>query len=108
MNATEQLDFLARISDNPEIKHLVEKAKLVNVKVEQFCLRVWTTEDKTWEVRRSQKDGVVYCTCPSYRFSKKDPKTCKHELAISAIYTEDEIPVYVPIKERRRVFGTEI
>jgi len=35
-------------------------------------------EDVTYEIRESQQDGVVYCTCPAWRFSKGTEKDCKH------------------------------
>jgi len=35
-----------------------------------------STYGKTYEIRLG-KDGVVYCTCPAWKFSRGN-KTCKH------------------------------
>lgn len=34
-----------------------------------------------YEVRLSRDRSDVYCTCPSWRFSKSSPRTCKHLVA---------------------------
>jgi hypothetical protein len=105
MDHEQRLDVLARMSDNPEIKELVRKAKLVRVEIQQYCIKVWTQDDRSWEVRRTSSDEV-YCTCPSYRFCKDTPRTCKHLTAISAMFSVSEIPVYVHKKHRKSI-GTK-
>lgn len=43
-------------------------------------IRTWpssSTPGKNYELREGG-DGVVYCTCPAWAFSKDDPKECKH------------------------------
>ena len=35
------------------------------------------TTEKQYEIRVGN-DYRAYCTCPSWRFSKDDPKQCKH------------------------------
>ena len=100
MDYRDRLDVLARLSGSPEIEALVRKAKLVKVEIEGFCIRVWTQDDRSWEIRKPVS-GDLYCTCPSFRFSKETPQTCKHLLAISAMFSESEIPIYIHKKNRR-------
>lgn len=99
---TQRLDVLARMSGSPEIQELVRKAKMVRVEVEEYCIRVWTQDDRSWEVRKTSA-GEVYCTCPAYRFNKDEPRTCKHLTAISAMFSLSEIPVYVHKKYRKSI-----
>jgi predicted nucleic acid-binding Zn finger protein len=99
MDFRDRLDVLSRLSGRPEIEVLVRKAKLVKAEVEEYGVRVWTQDDRSWEIRKTI-DGDIYCTCPSFRFSKSDPKTCKHLTAISAMLSREEIPVYVHKSQR--------
>lgn len=43
-------------------------------------IRTWPSSsnpNKEYELREGD-DGVVYCTCPAYGFSRATPKICKH------------------------------
>jgi predicted nucleic acid-binding Zn finger protein len=96
----DRLNFLAKMTDSPEIRHMIDKAQLVRAEVESFCIRVWTRDNRTWEVRRSSTNNEVYCTCPAYRFNKSTPKNCKHVMAICSIMNAEDIPVYIPKRKR--------
>lgn len=100
MDFKDRLDILARLSGKPEIQDLVRKAKMVKVEVERYCVRVWTQDNRSWEVRKTVA-GELYCNCPAFRFSKDNPRTCKHLTAVSAMMCKSEIPVYVHKKNRK-------
>lgn len=105
MDFREKLDVLSRLSDRPEIQALVRKAKMVKAEVEEYCVRVWTQDDRSWEIRKTIS-GELYCTCPAFRFNKETPRTCKHLTAVSAIFSLEEIPLYVHKKDRKSVRNT--
>jgi len=96
----DKLELLARLADNPEIRALVEKAKLVRYEVHEHGVTVWTVDNRHWEVRRDDK-GNVYCTCPSWRFCKETPKSCKHTVAVTAVLGIDGVPYFKPPKEAK-------
>lgn len=100
MDFRDRLDVLARLSGRPEIQELVRKAKMVKVEVERYCVRVWTQDDRSWEIRKTVS-GEIYCTCPAFRFNKETPRTCKHLTAVAALLDKKEIPLYVHKKKRK-------
>ena len=43
-------------------------------------IRSWpstSNRDRKYDLVQAE-DGVVYCTCPAWRFSKERPRSCKH------------------------------
>ena len=44
-------------------------------------VRSESNPSKTYEIRKSNRDGTVYCTCPAWKFQKVSagqPRMCKH------------------------------
>jgi hypothetical protein len=65
-----------------------------------------TNPSKSYEIRRGA-DGVVYCTCPAWRFQRLksgETRTCKHIAAFAAGALTSAEPV-VPKSEAGRILA---
>lgn len=91
-DAIERLKMMDTFIDDEKIKNEIAKALHVRYEVMEEEILV-SASSSVWCVRRSKRDGEVYCTCPAYRFRKKSGiEKCKHMLAIDA--EGIEVPTY--------------
>jgi len=97
-------EVMVELSDDAELRALMAKAEIVKYSVRPDCVVVWT-QDHEWQVRRSKKDGNVYCTCPAWRFRKDKSTTCKHCIAV--LNAGIEVPEYQGVK-KIKVFGVSL
>jgi predicted nucleic acid-binding Zn finger protein len=82
------------------------KAEIVRYAIGDDRIVVWTTSDRKWEVRRSKKDGAIYCTCPAWRFRKsRGEDTCKHCVAV--LNAGIQVPEFKGDK-KMKVFGVSL
>ena len=87
------LDLIVALKGDPELEAMLGRAKAVKVELSTDIIKVWTTDIKFWEVRKDRNKNL-YCTCPAWKFSKKDPKTCKHIMAVTALCDISKLPVH--------------
>lgn len=96
-------EVMVELSDDKDLRELMAKAEIVKYAVGEDRVMVWT-RDHVWEVRRSKKDGNVYCTCPAWRFRKDKSTTCKHCVAV--LNAGIEVPEYRG--KKIKVFGVSL
>jgi len=96
---------MVELSDDPAMRALWNKAEIVSYAIGEDRIVVWTTSDRKWEVRRSKKDGNIYCTCPAWRFRKDKSSTCKHCVAV--LNAGLQVPEFKGDK-KMKVFGVSL
>jgi len=98
-------EVMVELSDDPALRELMYKAEIVKYAIGEDGVTVWTTTDHEWSVRRSKKDGAIYCTCPAWRFRKDKTTTCKHCIAV--MNAGIQVPEYQG-KRKIKVFGVSL
>ena len=97
---------MVELSDDQGLRDLMAKAEIVSYAIGEDRIVVWTTSDHKWEVRRSKRDGAIYCTCPAWRFRKDKESTCKHVIAV--LNAGLEVPEFKGDKHSMKVFGVSL
>ena len=88
----DRADIAEAVSDRE--KQLVREEREAQAKLREDedkgeLIRTWPNSKGTgvYELRMG-KDGVVYCSCPAWRFSKERPRSCKHMVAWASAIAE--------------------
>lgn len=56
----------------------VEQALKNPIPTESKLIRTWPGSKGAVYEFREGGDGIVFCTCSAWKFSRESPKTCKH------------------------------
>lgn len=73
-----------------------------DVGMTDFPITVRGSGGRTYEIRLTEA-GVPWCTCSAWKFSKEDPKTCKHIRALGEIGAPEAEPAQGEAKTSGRL-----